>query len=239
MVKPCLVALLGLLTSGCAAAAPVTTAPAAASAEPNSGTPAASAPSAADPSGSPVFPIGWTGPVRPSSTTAVHDGRDKVGDAARPDVDIEQVIVDSSSQPQWRLELAAVPPKAAGLDPTRTVISYGLAFDTTDDGAADYEVGISNEASPAGDFRVWVTDLATGETDEQIGPPYGYPVEFAHPDEEGGSPEEEATMLFTFLGGSRPEGISGLTRVYGWASVEVDGEIVAWDYAPDVGWLSP
>ncbi len=162
-----------------------------------------------------------------------------MGDTARPDVDIEQVIVDVPGETHWRIRLAAEPPKAAELDPTRTVISYGLAFDTTDDGAADYEVGISNEASPAGDYRVWVTNLATGDTDEQIGPPYGFPVEFAHPDEESGSPEEEATMVFTFLPGSGPPGINVRTRVYGWASVEVDGEIVAWDYAPDAGWLNP
>ncbi len=134
--------------------------------------------------------------------------------------------------------MAAEPPKAAGLDPTRTVISYGLAFDATGDGGADYEVGISNEASPAGNYRVWVTNLATGDRDEQVGPPYGFPVEFAHPDEGSGLPhEEEATMVFTFLPGSAPPEVTGRTRVYAWASVEVDGEIVAWDYAPDVGWL--
>ena len=136
--------------------------------------------------------------------------------------------------------MAEAPPTADGLDPTQTVISYGLAFDTTDDGAADYEVGISNEASPAGDFRVWVTDLATGDTDEQIGPPYGFPVEFAHPDEAERLAwgRVQPCCSPSLLGRGRRESpmAPGSMR---WASVEVDGEIVAWDYAPDVGWLNP
>jgi len=162
---------------------------------------------------------------------------DEEGDAAMPYVDIEHVRVDSASQPHWTLPLAAAPPEASTLDPTRTVISYGLTFETTGDDDPDYVVGISNEASRAGHFRVWVTDLATGATDEQDGPPYGFPVEFAHPDER--SPEEmpEPAMIFTFLGGTRPPGVTLGTRFYAWASVEEDGAVVAWDYAPDVGWV--
>jgi hypothetical protein len=32
-------------------------------------------------------------------------------------------------------------------------------------------IGISNDAPEPGDFRVWVTHLRTGASDEQIGPP--------------------------------------------------------------------
>lgn len=162
---------------------------------------------------------------------------DEAGDAATPDVDIAQVRVDSASQPHWRLLLAAAPPKATTLDPTRTVISYGLTFETTGDDDPDYVVGISNEASRAGGYRVWVTDLATGVTDEQDGPPYGFPVEFAHPDERSAEEMPEPEMVFTFLGGTRPLGVSLRTRFYAWASLEEDGTVVAWDYAPDVGWI--
>jgi hypothetical protein len=135
--------------------------------------------------------------------------------------------------------LAGAPPHAATLDPSHTVISYGLAFETTGDDVPDYVVGISNDASPSGGYRVWVTDLASGVTDEQIGPPYGYPIEFAHPDEASsedphGRPQ---TMMFTFLTGSAPPGINAGTRFYAWASVEEDDEVVAWDYAPDGGWV--
>ena len=48
-----------------------------------------------------------------------------------------------------------------------------------------------------GAFHVWVTDLATGETDENIGPSYGFPIEFAHPDEQraGRSDRVPRTMI--------------------------------------------
>jgi hypothetical protein len=184
------------------------------------------------PSGSPAAED-WTGPVRAPSMTGVPMDRDGSGgfasqsddgDAALAYADIERATVDNAGQPHWRLSLAAKPPEAAMLDPAQTVISYGLAFETTGDGTPDYVVGISNEGSARGDFLVWVTDLATGETEEQDGPPYGFPVEFAHPD------EGEATgMLFTFLGGSRPPGITLSTPFYAWASIEEEGEVVAWD----------
>ena len=175
--------------------------------------------------------------MRSESGTATDDddgsSGDEHGDADRDYADLEGVTLDSPQQPHWRLMLAASPPKATTLDPSRTVISYGLTFETTGDAVADYVVGISNQACEAGDFRVWVTDLATGETTEQLGPPYGFPVEFAHPDE-----GEGAGMLFTFLPGSAVGGIDLGTPFYAWASVEEDGEVVAWDYAPDAGWRS-
>lgn len=100
-------------------------------------------------------------------------------------------------------------------------------------------MGISNEASDPGRFLVWVTDLATGRTADQDGPPYGYPVEFAHPDEREGDGEPGSTeMVFTFLdAASRPPGVGTNTRFYAWASVEEDGALVAWDYAPNAGWI--
>lgn len=162
---------------------------------------------------------------------------DEEADAGMPYVDIEHVRVDSASQPHWRLLLAAAPPKATTLDPTRTVISYGMAFETTGDEDPDYVVGISTEASRAGEYRVWVTDLATGVTEEQDGPPYGFPVEFAHPDERLTEEMPEPEMVFTFLSGTRPPGITVGTRFYAWASLAEDGTVVAWDYAPDVGWV--
>jgi hypothetical protein len=238
---------LGVLASACADGAVVATSPPpATTAQSSQSHTAPSTPPPASPPGSRAAVAAWTGPVRPPSAAVATMGPDGSGgfrstlderDAAREYVDIEQVSVDFPSQPHWRLSLAAAPPKATTLDATRTVISYGLTFETTGDDAADYVVGISNEASTAGDFRVWVTDLATGATEEQVGPPYGFPVEFAHPDERG--PEDQATpvMVFTFLGGTRPAGVTMSTRFYAWASVEEDGTAVAWDYAPDAGWL--
>ena len=140
------------------------------------------------------------------------------------------------SNGHWYLELADVPPMDRT---TAEVFSYGLVLDTTEDGVPDYLVGLEDDpAAPPSDFdphpsRVWVTDLATGKTDEQIGPPYGYPVEFGHPDE-----DDIQTVWFTFLGGSAPPAMDGRSvRFYAWASLTINGQVVARDVAPDEGWM--
>ena len=156
----------------------------------------------------------------------------------RMDLQPQLVYSDLPDQETWYLELATKPPLPTERKPG-LVIAYGLVLDTTGDGVGDYSVGIDNEAQEGGDFHVWVTDLATGETDEQIGPPYGYPVEFSHPDEPGGPPGP-VSMMFTFLGRSRPKDLDPDTvRFYTWASTTLDGDMIALDYAPDTGWITP
>jgi hypothetical protein len=87
-----------------------------------------------------------------------------------------------------------------------------------------------------------VTDLATGVTDEQVGPPYGRPIEFTHPDERTGPDDiyNRRTLTLTFLDINR-SGIDDLNpetvRFYAWASATRDGRIYAKDYAPDTGWM--
>lgn len=161
-------------------------------------------------------------------------------DASVSWVDVERVAFSPEGQAHWYIELAAKPPLAADLEPGQ-LIAYGLVLETTGDRVADYLVGIDNDTPERGDYHVWVTDLATGETEEQIGPPYGFPIEFIHPDEEqpgdypSGSPP---TMIFTFLG-DPPYGLNPETlRFYAWTSATRDGEVVAWDYAPDTGWMT-
>ena len=89
-------------------------------------------------------------------------------------VDVTRVRYSNADNvPYWVIELAARPPRAAGLEPGQ-FIAYGLVLDTTGDGVAHYLVGIDNDAPQRGDFHVWVTDLRTGETDEQIGPPAAF-----------------------------------------------------------------
>jgi hypothetical protein len=133
------------------------------------------------------------------------------------------------------LSLADWPPSET--DRAEAIIGHGLVLDTTGDGVADYVVGIDNDAPQPGDFRVWVTNLATGRTEEQIGPPYGSPVEFSHPDEDQGG-LSAPTVIFTFLGGTAPRDLDAASmRWYAWASATVAGEVVAWDYAPDTAWL--
>jgi hypothetical protein len=46
-------------------------------------------------------------------------------------------------------------------------------------------------------------------------------------------------MHFTFLPGSAPADLNPqMVRFYAWASATRDGEVLAWDYAPDTGWLT-
>jgi hypothetical protein len=153
-------------------------------------------------------------------------------------VDIASVGTDFPDQPHWRIELAARPPRAAGLDPADTLISDGFVFETTGDGVGDFVVGINNDAPRPGELRVWVTDVASGATEEQIGPPYGFPIEFSYPGEPAGDPAQPVEVVFTFLGGSAPPGLTGASPFYAWASVTAGEEVVAWDYAPDASWLS-
>jgi len=189
---------------------------------------------------SPTPSSDWS-PVREGGDLAVYRGTARMDphDAAVGWVDVVHVRYDDeSSQPTWSIELAAKPPLAADLEPGR-LIAYGLVLDTTGDGVADYVVGIDNDAPKRGDFHVWVTELATGETDEQIGPPYGFPIEFAHPDEREPGDGLRPPMVFTFLGGSAPADLNPDTvRFYAWASATRDGEVVASDYAPDAGWMT-
>ena len=79
--------------------------------------------------------------------------------------------------------LRAQPPLASTLDPARWVIEHGVVVDSDGDRVADCRIGISTDAPTPGDFRVWVTDLTTGDTAEQVGGPYGVPIDFSHPAE--------------------------------------------------------
>ena len=191
-----------------------------------------------------VLPV-WSGPVRDGSALVHGMAADEGGlstlqdplDAAVGWADVERVAFSPEDQAHWYIELAAKPPLAADRE-SGLLIASGLVLETTGDEVADYLVGIDNDAPEPGDFHVWVTDLATGETDEQIGPPYGLPVEFVHPDEQQpGDPPGPPTVLFTFLGPSTPADLDPETvRFYAWTSATRDGEVVAWDYAPDTGW---
>ena len=168
------------------------------------------------------------------------DGRD----AARAWVDIVAVRWRPSGLVRWSIELAGWPPSPEERDPDQ-IIEYGVVLDTNRDRVPDYEFGINNDAPDAGGFRVWVTDLATGDTDENDGP-YGFPLEFSHPDEQ--DPDAPAngqpSMIFTFPPGSRPMGLPDKVgppddwQFYVWASVTEGGKVVALDYGPDFGWLT-
>ena len=176
-------------------------------------------------------------PLLPFREGALNPALSDRPEVSVPWVDITDISVGADGQVHWYIQLAASPPEASGLDPSETLIAYGLVFETTGDEVADYVVGISNAAPQSADFRVWVTNLATGRTNEQIGGPYGFPIEFSHPDEQQPETDPPSTsMVFTFLPGSRPSSLTGGSRFYAWASQTNGSEVVAWDYEPADGW---
>jgi hypothetical protein len=200
--------------------------------------------------------VEWTGRIRTNLGGMPSCGADRQpvirgGDWPDPrdttiaGIDIVDISNSSDSYRRWGLELAGYPPGAADRDTGQIVIEYGLVFETTGDDVPDYLIGINTDAPVAGDYRVWVTNLGTGLTDERFEPPYGFPIDFAFPDPLlaptlGGPP---AQMRFFFLDsapwtGSNGPGRDGYPiRYYAWASATKDGEVMGWDYAPNDGWL--
>lgn len=201
--------------------------------------------------------VEWTGPVRvqegpPAVVTAAEsrpraDGpagpiplwgwAESVRDARPPGINIAAVEFDPGDVVTWYVALESYPPRTVDLDADQPVIAYGVVLDVDSDGLADYELGMSNEAPAAGDLRLWITDLATGETDEHVGRPNGEPYEEWHPDSRI-SDDEGRQPRFTF-----PEAqLSGLdsasVRFYAWSSMTDGRDVVAWDYAPDAAWVT-
>lgn len=188
----------------------------------------------------PEAPV-WAGPVRDPGT-AVHRmaaGSDELWwedphDASEPWADVERVVFTLLYQGRWTFDLATWPPLLTDLEPGVRV-AYGLVFDTDADGTADYLAGIDNVAPRRGDFRAWVTDLATGETAEQVGPPYDSPVWFDYPSEQA----QDHNLFLTFLPRWKPKDLDLETvRFYAWTSASRDGQVFAQDYAPDTGWIT-
>jgi hypothetical protein len=217
-----------------------------ASASASSSLPAVVAPSAtptATPSPTPT-PILWTeaslkedwpAPVRPEPSGGASvlpmplmhlDRTGDTGSDIDPWVDIRAVMGDISSV---RLKLVSNDPPV--VDPTDQWIAYGVVTDDDGDGVPDWRYGVDNGAK--GEQHVWRTNLHTGRTDDKgFLPGYGS----AWPD--GGGP------IFKFSasgdvagGGTFTSGIALDMPFYTWASVIVNGRVVATDYAPDVGWL--
>jgi hypothetical protein len=53
--------------------------------------------------------------------------------------------------------------------------------------------------------------------------------------DEGGATAK--VLHLWFLGGAGPADLDATYRYYAWASETVNGVVVGWDYAPDLGWL--
>lgn len=193
----------------------------------------------------------WPAPVRiepnggaivrpqtgPHLDASYSDPASDTGSAVYPWVDIRElqgtytrVVIDLASN---------LPPP---VPPTKQWIAYGVVVDDDRDGIADRRFGIDNVPTTAPgerEHRAWITDLRTGRTVAAVGPPYG---------DVGGTywdtffPGEWTGIgaRLGFGGDIAGGGTHGLrSPYYAWASVIVDGRVVATDYAPDVGWLDP
>ena len=196
-----------------------------------------------------AMPVSWSGPVRqagnPEAVIMLEPGGDGAmawsegPDAAPSWADVARVSVIREAQ-NWSVELAADSPRREALASEDLVLAFGYVIDTTGDGVADYELGIDTDAvAPA--VHVWLTDLATGETRERFSAPYGDPFDFSTSLESGGDArggDRPAGGTF-FNVGFAPGELFDLdkARFYAWSSLTEAGEVVAWDYAPDAGWL--
>jgi hypothetical protein len=197
-----------------------------------------------DPVPAPLGPT-WMGAVRPDLATLPtvrmpHErdgGYIGVDPPDATDEDIDLTIIRTLPGRSWGLDLVGYPPPDATLDANRRVIEYGVVLDDGNDGVADCLIGISSGADDVQGYRVWATNLRSGVTQEQLGPPYGFPIDFSHPNEQSEAPYG---MRFFFLSGIRPCDLpTGRIAFYAWSTTSTDGVVQAWDYAPDNAWLLP
>lgn len=192
---------------------------------------------------------GWPGAVRDgrawAQVTPERDaaGTDQATDAGGGIVDIRSVNAGPREfgdgtrvTGEWRIRFAEGWPGGTEIGPSDGVVEYGVVVDTDDDRVADCRIGINDDAprvGSKGQYRVWVTNIDEGRTEEQVGPPYGIPIDFALPDEIG------APFLYFFfvaLGG--PCDFRGAISYYAYAVVtDPQGNVTASDFAPDASWL--
>jgi hypothetical protein len=166
---------------------------------------------------------------------------DSSGDTASdafPCVDIRWVVADTS---EVSLELDSGQPV---VDPADAWIAYGVVTDDDRDGVPDWRYGIDNIPADAAEKgppnRGWRTNLHTGQT--EAGPEHGDPVWWNGGGFKAGYPRRSnASFRFGDIvettTGPAGWGFELNMPFYAWASVIVNGRVVATDYAPDSGWL--
>lgn len=185
-------------------------------------------------------PVGWSGPIRAPSGG--------IGSALLPEAAVElsgwtweEQMADA--HPSWadissvrvtgqraNVVLREMPPAMEG-----EVLALGVTIDQNGDGVADWVLGIDNRA-PVGEHRYWLTDVATGETTLEAGPPYGTPFDSWFPGEQGGDARDgpRGTITLDVLRDVDRDRV----LMYAWASLaDADGTLIAWDYAPDTAWI--
>ena len=192
-----------------------------------------------EPGGEPQLTTLNTGEQEPTGGRGLPFLTDPAGDVdplAPGWLDITEVRVnlvadgDTGASSRVEFDLAGEAPSAFP-DPPNGWVAYGMVVDVDGDGRGDLRLGMDN--APDGEHRAWWTDLATGLTEATSGSPYGLAGRY---------------YFDTFLPGET-RSVGGLMlysaddvgefKFYMWASLIVDGEAVATDYAPNVGWLDP
>lgn len=195
----------------------------------------------------------WPAPVRPEPAGGgsvlpiplTHlDPSGDTGSDAFPCIDIHGVMADTE---KVRLKLVSNQPPA--VDPAEIWIAYGVVIDDDRDGVPDWRYGTDNMPVGAGDSpnRGWRTNLHTGQTDagpeqgELVRAAYGEGTALGRGPDAGYPNGSDATFLFggafDTTQGSVTWGFELDMPFYTWASVIVNGRVVATDYAPDAGWL--
>jgi hypothetical protein len=182
--------------------------------------------------------------VLPMPPTYIDPSGD-TGSDVLPCVDIRDVAVDT-----YDVSVYLVANGVPEVDPSDAWIAYGVVVDDDRDGVPDWRYGIDNSPRTAGDerghHRAWRTDLHTGRTEsaagsEEFGKVGETFLSTRYPARASG-----ADAIFSFGDefdvagqGTVTKGIELAMPLYVWASVIVDGQVVATDYAPDTGWLLP
>ena len=157
---------------------------------------------------------------------------DPTGDTGSDDVpwlDINEVVAGT-----YRVTINLASNQMPEVDPTEQWIAYGVVFDDDRDGVADRRFGMDFGIDYV---RAWMTDLHTGRTLVSDGASIG--GEYL----DITSPRSLRGYARFSFGGDTTNGPRGMELdnrpFYVWASVIQDGQVVATDYAPDVGWLDP
>lgn len=117
----------------------------------------------------------------------------------------------------------------------RGSVEYGLVVDADGDRAADCRLALRSAGS---EWRVLLENVATGERDERVGPPYGYPFEFGFPTADG-VPGNAPSIYIEFLGSWQEPctAPTGRLRWYAYTVLRENGRVTDWDFAPDDAWL--
>jgi len=196
---------------------------------------------------------GWTGPLRPGTSlpkvpAASIDPSSGIStwadgaEAAAAAIDILELRAGGSRRLEWRLSLRGAPHDGAPGDPHTRAVEYGFVVDADGDQDADCEIGINDNAEQRPGYRTWVRNPKTGAQVEEVGPPYGYPFDFAGLDRPGAR-----EVVVFFIGGDFPwktwagrfpcPPFRRSATFYAWALLTQDGRPTAWDFAPDAAWL--